>query len=238
MLLSFNFSSPLGLWATGLMCYFSLVAIHEGYLRQSYREQVQDLPQQAEQRLQENGDTLAAVKWVIAERNSLKQQTRQRGNVLPDYLAAHRNIQKYGQAIGPTYTALYQLTQKKHTEWNRSQIHQEIITKAGQSNPNVDKNLKEIQWNGILMLSLLTFGFLLGLYTTEKGKRLKWTSFYLAHFVGAALGGTICNTIMMTIETVPFGLPIPLLSWKIGGVLLGVFLGSLLGRSIVKPLPT
>ncbi len=185
-----------------LLAYLSIVAIHEGFLREEYEAKAAEITLKANAQLAtQNIDSVAH--WAVKARNDLKVEIREKGNPITQRLAEQRNLKKYGNKIGPSYQMLEKELSKKGID--KANISKEIIASAGRANQQVSNTARNIKLFGIgfLLAYWLNVFFIVKKMplTLRKTAFLKELLTFFIGIAGSTLAVWLCSPIDVLIDS-------------------------------------
>jgi hypothetical protein len=135
--------SPLATGTRSLVDYGSVVAMHEAYLREIYNTSIQGITDTARDLVAKGVPQGDVARWANDARNGLKQAIRSDGNAILQKVFEARNLNKYGNKLGPSYEWLYQ-------KYARQGLSPEEINKKIIGN---EANIKVNRWSGRLRIA-------------------------------------------------------------------------------------
>lgn len=161
------------LFLQGFIAYVGIVLWHEGALRSAYEAQVAALYDKAMQKLAHESPEKVA-RWAVLERNYLKQMTRDKGNPINKISAENRNIQKYGNPVGPSYEFLTEELIKKGVPPDMTD--KQIISSAATSNQAINQRMNQTAIIGICLCLLYVVITAIKVFISHQDKIavLKW----------------------------------------------------------------
>src|SRR5690606_7304738 len=122
--------------ARSVVDYGSVVAMHEAYLREIYDSSAKGITETAKELIKKGLPQRDAAKWANEARNALKESIRTDGNPILKKVFESRNLNKYGNKLGPTYEQLYQKYSKQGL--TPEEINKKIIGSSGNANIKVN----------------------------------------------------------------------------------------------------
>lgn len=220
--------------------YGSVVAMHEAYLREIYDTAAKGITETAKEAVAKGAPQGEVAKWATEARNQLKAKIRADGNPILEKVFEARNLNKYGNKLGPTYEQLYQKYAKQGL--SPEEINKKIIGSSGRA------NLKVNRWSGRLKVAgriLLAIDIALAgvrVYLTPEGQKTRVALEEMARIGGAlALGaagakaGAAAGAAIGALFGGAGAVPGAIIGGLIGG-LAGAIFGGWLGQSIVDKL--
>lgn len=152
--------------------YWTLVGMHSGILRREYVIRTEELNSKIffdELAANDNTELLTAL---IAQRNQLKQEIRDRGNPMFKAWAERRNSLKYGDKLGPDYAFLLAKQQDKHPDWTVLQQRTEILKGVARTSEEVNTTAATLEYGGYTFAVLLLLRLLLSMAWSRRGEGL------------------------------------------------------------------
>jgi hypothetical protein len=169
----------------------------EAGLREVYDQCARQITDEALKIAAEEGNTAEAVekaaRWAVTARNDLKVAIRSRGSVVIKALAEARNINRYGNKIGPSYDELIR----------EGKTPPEIIGSSGQANVKWTRAATKLRLAGRLLIVLDLAMITWEVIEAPEGSRLRtvvggagglagvWAGGELGAAGGAKIGGAI-----------------------------------------------
>ena len=173
-----------------LLAYNGLLLINSSYLRQAYVESVVQIPVIAQKKLA-NGEPLEVVtRWAVNKRNQLKHDIREKGSYLDKKWAENRNLKKYNNALGPSYTWLFDKIQADKNE-SAEVVNQKIIAGSGKTNIEINNQIKQKGWLGFGLVGLMLVLFISRIYTAKTHPKRNIILPELGRVAGGLIGGTV-----------------------------------------------
>ncbi|MCS7019264.1 MAG: hypothetical protein RMJ87_09665 [Cytophagales bacterium] len=185
----------------GFIAYVGIVLWHEGMLRSEYERRVAGIYDKAMQKLSEESPE-AVARWAVLERNYLKQITRDKGNPINKILAEKRNVEKYGNSMGPTYEQLTADLLKKGVPADMT--NKQIISSAATSNQTINQHMNRTTVIGITLSLLYLFITVIKVFISHEDKiaalKLELTSLLISLASGTLISQLIANTYYFFVE--------------------------------------
>lgn len=226
--------------ARSIADYGSVVAMHEAYLREIYDSSAKAITEAAKEMVAKGVPQGEAAKWATEARNQLKAKIRADGNPILKKVFEARNLNKYGNKLGPAYEQLYQKYAKQGV--SPQEINKKIIEGSGKA------NLKVNRWSGrlrvagriLIALDIALAGVKVAL--APEGERVQVALEEIARIGGAlalgaagAKGGAAAGAAIGALFGGAGAVPGAIIGGIIGGIG-GAFAGGWLGQNVVRKL--
>jgi hypothetical protein len=229
--------SPIAKGAGSVVDYGSVVAMHEAYLREIYDKAAEGITDSAKELVAKGLPQTDAARWANEARNALKDRIRTDGNPILKKVFEARNLEKYGNKLGPSYEQLVEKYAKQG--FSPDEINARIMESSGKA------NIKVNVWSGRLRvagrIALFIDVALAGvrIYLAPEGQRTKVALEELARIGGAlatgavgAEGGAVAGAAVGALFGGAGAVPGAIIGGIIGG-LGGAIFGGWLGKSAV-----
>lgn len=175
--------------ARSVMDYGSVVLMHEAYLREIYEQAAKGIVETAKEAVDKGVPQADVARWANESRNSLKAAIRDKGNAIIKAVVEARNLNKYGNKLGPSYEALYQKYSKLGL--SHEEINKKIIGGAGKSNIKVNRWVGRLKIAGRIMLALDIALAGVRVYLAPEGEKAKVALEEVARIGGALAMGAV-----------------------------------------------
>lgn len=180
------------LWNIIIACslYMGLMLVNESRLRDLYDAEVTQIPITA-QEMQAKGSSLeAATRWAVDQRNFLKEKIRNMGNPITKRNAELRNLEKYGNVLGPSYESLSKALRKEGE--SDDDVNKKILEGAGKANAQINAKSDTGLLHGLSLIGVAAlFSSVLAFisFKKEEASGLAIAVREVLRWVGASLGG-------------------------------------------------
>lgn len=174
--------------------YWSGVGMMAGELRREYTEKAARLNDKwlaMSQQTDSVIDYVLVAKEIVDSRNALKQSIREDGNALMQRWAELRNLEKYGNELGPNVLYLYNKISAKHRDWSAEQVYREMVAGATRTNENVNDFAAKLEWAGYMLVGVLLLRLAWTLSRASADARLRVGGRVLGSWLMAIVGGTL-----------------------------------------------
>jgi hypothetical protein len=226
--------------ARSLVDYGNVVAMHEAYLREIYDTAAKGITETAKELVNKGLSQGDAAKWANEARNELKAKIRADGNPILKKVFESRNLNKYGNKLGPNYQELYQKYSKQGL--SPEEINQKIIGSSGKANIKLNRWSGRLKVAGRIMLAIDIALAGARVYLAPEGEKAKVALEEVARIGGAlafgalgAKGGAAAGAAVGALFGGAGAAPGAIIGGIIGGIGGAIFGGSL-GQTAVEKL--
>ncbi|MGB0524796.1 MAG: hypothetical protein ACPGJS_17620 [Flammeovirgaceae bacterium] len=173
-----------------ILAYNGLLLINSSHLRQAYIDSVSKIPDVAHKKLALGEDLEQVTRWAVDQRNRLKSETREKGGYLDKSWAEQRNLKKYNNKLGPSYTWLFNKVRGDQAI-TPEEVNRKIIAGAGKTNAVINQQMKQKGWLGIafVIIVLCLLGY--RIYTSPINPKRNIVIPELGRVVGGLIGGSL-----------------------------------------------
>lgn len=181
-----------------------------------------------------------AAKWANEARNILKDKIRTDGNPILKKVFESRNLNKYGNKLGPSYEQLFQKYAKQGL--SPEEINKKIIGSSGKANIKVNRWSGRLKVAGRILLAIDIALAGVRVYLAPEGEKTKVALEEVARIGGAlalgaagAEGGAAAGAAIGALFAGVGAAPGAIIGGIIGGVG-GAIFGGWLGKTAVEKL--
>lgn len=224
--------------ARSVVDYGSAVAMHEAYLREIYDSSAKGITNTAKELVEKGMPQHETAKWAIEARNQLKAKIRADGNPILKKVFEARNLNKYGNKLGPTYEQLFQKYSKQGLK--PAEINKKIVGSSGRANVKFNRWSGRLRVAGRIMIAIDIVLAGVKVYLAPEGKKVQVALEELARIGGAlamgavgAKGGAAAGAAIGALFAGVGAAPGAIIGGIIGGIGGAVF-GGWLAKSIVQ----
>jgi hypothetical protein len=226
--------------AGSVVDYGSAVAMHEAYLREIYDKSAKGITETAQELVRKGLPQGDAAKWANEARNILKDKIRTDGNPILKKVFESRNLNKYGNKLGPSYEQLFQKYAKQGL--SPEEINKKIIGSSGKANIKVNRWSGRLKVAGRILLAIDIALAGVRVYLAPEGEKTKVALEEVARIGGAlalgavgAKGGAAAGAAIGALFAGVGAAPGAIIGGIIGGIG-GAIFGGWLGKTAVEKL--
>jgi hypothetical protein len=231
--------------AGSVIDYGSVVAMHEAYLRNIYDQSAKGITETAKELTSKGLPQGDAARWANEARNALKDRIRTDGNPILKKVFEARNLEKYGNKLGPSYENLFQKYAKQGL--SPEEINKKIIGSSGKANIKVNRWGGRLRIAGKIMLFIDIALAGVRVYLAPEGEKTKVALEEIARIGGAlvmgavgaeagAAAGAAVGALFAGVGAVP-GAVIGGIIGSIGGAIFGGWLGQTAVEKLYEMFP-
>ncbi len=232
--------TPTAKGAGSVVDYGSVVAMHEAYLREIYDKSAKGITESAKELVSKGLPQGDAAKWANEARNVLKDKIRTDGNPILKKVFESRNLNKYGNKLGPSYEQLFQKYAKQGL--SPEEINKKIIGSSGKANIKVNRWGGRLKVAGRIMIFIDIALAGVRVYLAPEGEKTKVALEEVARIGGAlafgalgAKGGAAAGASIGALFAGVGAAPGAIIGGIIGGIG-GAIFGGWLGKTAVEKL--
>lgn len=225
--------------ARSVVDYGSVVAMHEAYLREIYDTAAKGITETAKELVNKGLPQGDAAKWANEARNELKAKIRADGNPILKKVFESRNLNKYGNKLGPSYQELYQKYSKQGL--SPEEINKKVIGSSGKANLKLNRWSGRLKVAGRIMIAIDIAFAGVRVYLAPEGEKTKVALEEVARIGGAlafgalgAKGGAAAGAAVGALFGGAGAAPGAIIGGVIGGIGGAIFGGWLGGTAVEK----